>query len=173
MTSLSHKEVTEGEHKEHLKLLFKRLNEYSIVVNPAKCVFGVLEITFLGYTVSKDGIKPHADRVEAIREFPKPTIIREHRKFLDMVNFYRRFIPHAAKIMMPLKNLLKGNAPLKWNGTAEKVFEEIKEKLAKATLVAHPKLGACRGHDPGSTINNIINISSLTTWTLDAVPSRP
>ena len=38
------------ETKEHLKLLLERLNQYGIMINPAKCVFGVYEITFLGYT---------------------------------------------------------------------------------------------------------------------------
>lgn len=114
--------ATEVEHKEHLKLLFERLNEHCIVINP-------VEITFLEYTVNKDGIKPLASRVEVIREFPKFTVMRKLRKFLGMVNFYGRFIPHAAKIMS-LNNLLKGsdkgNAPVKWNEIAEKAYVEMK-----------------------------------------------
>lgn len=46
--------ATEAEHKEHLKLLFEPLNEYGILINPAKCVFGFPEITFLGYTFNKE-----------------------------------------------------------------------------------------------------------------------
>ena len=97
--------ATEAEHKEHLKQLFNRLNQYD-VINSAKCVFGAEEIIFLGYTVNKDGIKPVAERVEATRNFPKPNVIRTFRKFLDMVNFYRRFIPDAAKVMTPLNDTI-------------------------------------------------------------------
>ena len=43
------------------------------MINPAKCAE---EITFLGYTVNKDGIKPVVELVEAIRNFPKPNVIR-------------------------------------------------------------------------------------------------
>ena len=42
----------EGQHREHLKILFNRLNNYGVVINPTKCEFGVHEITFLGYSVN-------------------------------------------------------------------------------------------------------------------------
>jgi hypothetical protein len=42
------------------------LNEYGVVINSAKCEFGAREITFLGYTVNADGIKPLVERVDAI-----------------------------------------------------------------------------------------------------------
>lgn len=96
------------------------------MINPLKYVFGVSEIIFLGYNVNKDGIKPLAECVEAIRKFPKSTIIRALRKFLGMVNFYRRFIPHAPRIMTPLIELFKGsnkgNAPVNGTERAERAF---------------------------------------------------
>jgi hypothetical protein len=36
------------EHEEQLRTLFNRLRRYGIVINPAKCVFRVPEVTFLG-----------------------------------------------------------------------------------------------------------------------------
>ena len=43
--------VDEEEHYRHLNALFERLNKYGVIINPAKCVLGVEEITFLGYSV--------------------------------------------------------------------------------------------------------------------------
>jgi hypothetical protein len=37
---------------EYLRTSFKRLDEYNIVMNPAKCEFSASEITCLGYTVT-------------------------------------------------------------------------------------------------------------------------
>lgn len=54
------------EHREHLRILFTHLDEYGIVINPAKCKFGASKITFLGYTVTVDGLKPLAKRVDAV-----------------------------------------------------------------------------------------------------------
>ena len=52
------------EHKHHhLRAVFQRLDEYGIVINPLKCVFGVKELTFLGHHVSNSGIQPLEDKV--------------------------------------------------------------------------------------------------------------
>ena len=40
------------EHYEHVRTLFDRLEQYGLVVNPAKCLFGVKELDFLGHTVN-------------------------------------------------------------------------------------------------------------------------
>lgn len=65
----------EEQHAEHLNILFKRLHDYGVVINPAKCTFGVKEITFLGYVVNASGVKPLPERVDAILNFPKPGTI--------------------------------------------------------------------------------------------------
>lgn len=52
------------EHLRHLTLLFERLRQYGLRIKPSKCVFGVSEIDFLSYKISKNGISPSADRVE-------------------------------------------------------------------------------------------------------------
>ena len=51
------------EHLSHLEQLFKRLDEYGIVINPKKCVFGVPELDFLGHHVDCQGITPLPDKV--------------------------------------------------------------------------------------------------------------
>ena len=92
----------EQQHREHLRELFNRLNKYGVVINPSKCEFDVSEITFLGYSVNADGIKPPTERVKAILKIPKPADIKQLRRYLGMINFYRRFIPGAAKILQPI-----------------------------------------------------------------------
>ncbi|XP_076663692.1 uncharacterized protein LOC143366464 [Andrena cerasifolii] len=136
----------ERQHLEHLDILFKRLSEDGVVINPTKCTFGIKEIIFLGYTVNADGIKPLAKRVEAIVNFPKPATIKQLRGFLGMINFHRRFIPGAAKILQPLNDLLKGskkgNAPISWTEGAEDAFNNSKQALVNATMLAHLVPGA-------------------------------
>ncbi|GFY00617.1 transposon Tf2-6 polyprotein [Trichonephila clavipes] len=70
--------------------------------------FGVPTLNFLGFQVCSSGIKPLEDRVEAIFKFPKPTTITQLRRFLGMLNYYRRFIRQAAHILAPLVKFLKG-----------------------------------------------------------------
>ena len=137
---------TEEQHREHLRILFERLNHYGVVINLAKCEFGVDEIAFLGHTVNAKGIKPLADRVKAVNEAPLPANIKALRRYLGMINFYRRFIPGVAKILQPLNNLLqgakKGNMLITWSEEAKTSFSESKRALADATMLGHPIPGA-------------------------------
>lgn len=93
---------TPEEHEEHLREIFRRFTKYGILINEKKCEFGKSEVSFLGYEVSSKGIRPLEQKVQAIRDFPKPKTITELRRFLGMMNFYRRFVPSAAMLQAPL-----------------------------------------------------------------------
>ncbi|CAG9101291.1 unnamed protein product [Plutella xylostella] len=132
----------EVEHESHLRQLFTRMKEYGILVNTSKCVFGKSEVTFLGYQISTAGTKPLDSKVEAIKNFPVPTTVRELRRFLGMINFYRRFMPQAAATQAPLNALLTGSVkashPVNLTGDSLQAFEDCKSNLCSATLLAHP-----------------------------------
>ena len=137
-------------HKKHLRIIFARLSEYGIIIGPEKCQFGTAELSFLGHHVCAEGISPLPSAVDAIANFVKPEKQRAPRRYLGMVNYYHRFIPHCAAKLTPLNNLLtaaneghtrlspKSNFDLKWNKNAESAFSESKQILANATLLVHP-----------------------------------
>ena len=91
------------------KLLFKRLREYGITINISKSTFGLSEIQFLGYMVTPLGLKPLPSRVQDIVNFKEPETVNGLRRFLGMINFYRRFIPDAAEHQAKLHALHSGN----------------------------------------------------------------
>ena len=67
--------------------------------------FGVNEIKFLGYTVTAEGIKLLAERVDAIIEVLLAATVKDLRRYLRMINFYRRFIPGAAQVLQLFNDL--------------------------------------------------------------------
>nr|VZI49775.1 unnamed protein product [Spirometra erinaceieuropaei] len=44
----------EEEHKEHLALVFNRLDKFGVVINPSKCVLGVPSLEFLGHQIDSE-----------------------------------------------------------------------------------------------------------------------
>ena len=134
---------TPDEHTEHLRQVFQRLSDHRIVINPAKCVLGVSELDLLGHRVSANGIRPLEEKVKSIRDFPQPMSVRKLRQFLGLINFDHRFIPNCAAILEPLNRLLSSTGReahhLPWDEQADTAFTAIKEALANATLLAHPK----------------------------------
>lgn len=139
----------EEEHKNHLRQIFTRMRDYGVLVNTAKCNFGASDVKFLGYHISELGTKPLEDKVQAIRQFPVPQTVKLLRRFLGMVNFYRRFLPNAAQIQAPLNALLAGSVkashPVNLSGDTLKAFEDCKDSLCKATLLSHPDAQAKLG----------------------------
>ncbi|XP_025158061.1 uncharacterized protein LOC112589349 [Harpegnathos saltator] len=96
------------QHIEHLQLLFAALSQAQLSINLDKCMFGRNQVTYLGFLVSQQGYQPPPQHVQAIRDFPLPKTVADLRRFLGMLNFYRRCIPKAAELQAPLHNFLKG-----------------------------------------------------------------
>lgn len=135
------------EHKEHLRIVFKRLKDFGLRINPSKCILGVSEITFLGFRINCNGSAPTPDKVAAITSYPKPNTIVELRRFLGALNFYRRFLPHAASIQAPLLTHLQGarkndQRAILWTPESEEAFASSKSDLAKAAMLSHPEMNA-------------------------------
>ena len=129
------------EHCIHLRQLCERLAEYGLVVNPQKCVLGQSSLDFLGHRVTSDGIHPFQDRVQAIIDYPQPRTAKSLKEYLGLLNFYRRFVPHAAAILLPLYELdsLKDTEfCAAWTSLHGKHFQQSKDALAAATCLAHP-----------------------------------
>ena len=61
-----------------------------------KYAFGLPECKYVGHVISKDGLETDSKKCKAIQEWPLPTNLAELHYFLDMANFYSRFVPSFA-----------------------------------------------------------------------------
>lgn len=134
-------------HLSTLEKVFQRLSNYGVVINPSKSEFGKTKISFLGHQISESGIQPTDDRISAIQEYPLPADQRSLQRFLGMVNFYHRFIPHAASLLTPLHAMVQHKQtsqkhPLKWTSSQQESFEKVKTALAKSVPLGHPQSNA-------------------------------
>ena len=87
-------------HKRHLHDIANRLNAYEFTLNMKKSTIEISEIEMLGHKINKDGIFVLQDRIAAIERLPEPTSIKELRHAIRLINFQRRFIKNAAKILL-------------------------------------------------------------------------
>ncbi|GBM95660.1 Retrovirus-related Pol polyprotein from transposon 297 [Araneus ventricosus] len=134
--------IDHASHYRDLEQVFQRLNEKGLVLNIEKCIFGADKLPFLGCEVSKDGISPSKEKVEALVNYPQPQDVSALRRFLAMLNFYRRFIPNAAEIQRILYDLVKDKkkrdkTTIDWSEAAVQAFQTCKNSIAQAALLAH------------------------------------
>ncbi len=137
---------THDQHLKDLQIVFERLSASGVIVNPNKCLLGVTSLDFLGHHIDQHGITPLPDKVHAVREFPQPQSQRQLRRFIGLVNFYHRFLPHCADLMQPLHSLISSAKPktqtLTWNDSALASFNATKDALANASLLSYPQSDA-------------------------------
>ena len=84
--------VGKGTYEEHLQQVDKVLTillNYGMQVNPLKSFWAQSEVNYLGYVISKEGIRPQVKKVKAILDISHPTNKRQVRQFIGMVNYYR------------------------------------------------------------------------------------
>ena len=87
------------ERQQHIQEIFKRLEYFGLKINVQKCIFGVPSVEFLGHQIDKIGITPLLSKIEAIKNFPVPTSLKQLRRFVGIVNYYRRFIPKCPDVL--------------------------------------------------------------------------
>jgi hypothetical protein len=84
--------ITKSSHDDHLDKLeqvFIQLWDAGLKVNAAKLFFCAQEIEYLGYILTRGGIKPQPKIMQVILALNLPNILKELRCFLGMVQYYR------------------------------------------------------------------------------------
>jgi len=75
-------------------------------VNAAKSFFCTHEIEYLRYILARGGIKPQQKKVQAILAINLPNNVKELRKFLGTVQYYRDMWAKISKMLAPLSDLV-------------------------------------------------------------------
>ena len=82
---------TEEGYDEIIEEVLRRLEKNDLYVKPEKCAWKVQKVNVLGVVISQGKIEIEKDKVAGVLNWPVPKTVRDIRKFLDLVNYYRRF----------------------------------------------------------------------------------
>ncbi len=132
-----------------LDVVLRRLCDAGLKVNAAKSTFCTLEIGYLGYVLTRDGIKPQSNKVQAIFVIKPPTAVRQLRHFLGMVQYYPDLWARRSEMLAPLTSLVgecgqtkttkaKGTkkVPWHWDEVHQRAFDHVKATIAKDVVLA-------------------------------------
>ena len=75
--------------EKHPRVIFSRMRKAGLKVNTKKCSFGLNDITYLGYIITREGIKPYTKKLKGIIYIGRPTTTTEARALIGMVQYYR------------------------------------------------------------------------------------
>lgn len=125
------------QHERRLRKVLQALRRSNLKLNPDKCHFLRREIIYLGHKCSKQGVSPDPGRVECVKNIPPPKNVKQLQSFLGLVNYYRKFIPNAARIALPLTELLKKEIKFEWTNECQKAMEELKRAIINPPILRY------------------------------------
>ena len=126
------------EHLEQLEQALTRLAEAGLKINASKSSLCREELEYLGYWITRKGIRPVTKKVHAILRLKTSTKRKELRKFIGMVNYYRDIWPQRSHILAPLTALTSPATPWRWTDQHQQAFDEMKRVITRETLLAYP-----------------------------------
>ena len=126
--------TTKEQFDKRMLAVKNRLREKNFTINEKKSNSKSVDTdSFLGYSISKEGIAPDPKHNEKIKNAKAPTNNKQLESFVGLANFYGRMIPDSATKMLPLNN--GRNSNFSWGKMQQKALEDIKNELCANPLV--------------------------------------
>ncbi|XP_062596369.1 uncharacterized protein LOC134257793 [Saccostrea cucullata] len=113
---------TRHEHLQNLEQVLQKLEKAGVRLKKEKCVFMADEVTYLGHRINKFGRQPTEDKVQAIKNLPEPSNIKELQAFLGMLNYYDCYLPKLSIVLQPLHELLSKDVSWSWGSRQSKAI---------------------------------------------------
>lgn len=128
---------TKEEHGGLLTKVHVRLKEAGLQLNKEKCEYWRSEITFLGHVIDAEGCRPDPTKVEAIKNMTEVRDVVELRRYLGMVNYLGRYLPHLSTVLKPLNQLLEKETAWTWGPPQSEAFRKVQELITSAPVLAY------------------------------------
>ncbi len=137
-------------HLQKMETVLTRLHDAGLKVIAAKSSFCAHEIEYLGYILTRDGIKPQPKKVQAILALNPPNNVKELRHFLVMIQYYRDMWARRSEMLAPLTDLVgkcrdtkttrmnnTKKKPWWWDPIHQQAFDNVKAAIANETVLAY------------------------------------
>ena len=139
------------DHLDHLRLVLTRLREAGLKINAPKSKFCAEETEYLGYILTRTGIKPQPKKVQAILAITPPKQVKDLRSFLGMVQYYQDLWTRCSEMLAPLTSLIGECDHTKvtrakktkkkawhWDEVHQIAFDNVKATIARDVVLAYP-----------------------------------
>ncbi len=101
--------------------------------------------------MTRDGVKPQSNKVQAILTIQLPKNVKDLRHFLGMVQYYHDLWVRRGKMLASLTSLIgecgqtkvsraKGTkkVPWHWDEVHQRAFDHVKATIAQEVVLAYP-----------------------------------
>ncbi|MCG8077951.1 MAG: DDE-type integrase/transposase/recombinase, partial [Candidatus Thiodiazotropha taylori] len=130
---------TFNQHLSDLQEVFDRFRAAGLKLSPEKCRFAQSHCIFLGHQISRQGVSPPSDRLKAVSEYPVPKNTKQLKRYLGLMNWFKKYIPGYSAKAHCLYQLLRKGAKFIWTEAHKVAFESLKASLLNSEALAFPR----------------------------------
>ena len=105
----------------NIRAVFECIRQAGLKLSIDKCNFGVIEVEFLGRTITPQGIAPQDHKIQ---------------RYIGFVNYYRNYIPRLSEKLLGFYELLKADKQIKVTEELLDHYKAINAALAEACGLA-------------------------------------
>ena len=125
-------------HLRDIDEMLTLLEEAGLKLSPAKCEFFKTDVTYLGFELSGNTIRPNKTHGNAMASYPTPTTKKQLKTFIGACLFLKSHIPDRGPLLKPLIDLASKSATWEWTETHQKFFDTVKNLLATRPILRLP-----------------------------------
>ena len=101
-----------------------------VTLNPKKFKFAEEEVEYLGFNVTKSGVKPTKSFMDSIMNFPTPTNLTDVRSWYGAIAQVS-YAFASSPVMIPFRHLLSSKASFSWSPELEVAFMASKQEVVR------------------------------------------
>jgi ribonuclease HI len=129
---------TYEEHIVHVDQVLQAILCSGMTLGLLKCQWFQRQVTYVGFEISVEEIRPKTSKIEEIVDSKPPTTVKGVRALMGLCNFYRSHIPNYAEIAEPIVRLTKKSVKFQWAEEQQTAWDRLKSRIDQSIQIAHP-----------------------------------
>jgi len=126
------------DHLNKVKIVLNKLKAAGFKINAEKSKFARDSLEYLGFKITREGIMPLPEKVQAIKDIAVPNNKKQLRSFIGIINYYRDMWKRRSDTLTPLTQMTSKQANWNWTEEHQKAFKHMKKSISRETLLVYP-----------------------------------
>lgn len=92
------------DHIKHISRVLQALSFVYLTIQPKKCIFFATKLPVLGMWLEIGGMRPDNSKLFNMMQWERPNTRKKVQSLIGIINFFRRFVPNASELLLPIMN---------------------------------------------------------------------
>ena len=119
------------------RAFFEKCRLWNLKLNRAKVKRHQPSVKFMGHLLTSQGLMPDPKKIQAILQMLEPEDVTALKRFLGMVTYLAKFMPHLPEMTEPLTRLKDKNVEFQWLDQHSIAMSAIKKFLTEAPVLRY------------------------------------